>query len=399
MQTLVETAKIYGKFLSSTALLAAFLCATEAPVLASLHPGDKIDVTVLNHPELSGPATIDASGDVSLPVAGTVRAASYEPTELADRIRDRLVAYVRKPAVIVQLQEQSQSVFVSGGPSGVLHYEPGETLTSVVDQLELTPVQRTESAMNPHDELGTGTSGSQQRVTNGPLDLFNGPIDFTRVSILRDAKELGPFDVLALRSSGEPGPALLPDDTIQLANKPIAVKVTGDVPEPGMAYLDPTEPLSHALDQVGGTDATSTQTAISLERDGTSRVVSLGSVTFAEPARNGDVLFVPRAPRVDVLGTVVKPGETFLRGNQSLVAAIYYAGGPDRFANLKSVQVVHDGKKSEYNLRSIQKGHGGANPTLSDGDVVFVPQGSTIDAQTIFTALTALTGVGYLIYR
>lgn len=398
MQTLVKTTTKYGRILSSTALLLAVVCASDAPVLAALHPGDKIDVTVLNHPELSGPATIDASGDVSLPVAGTVRAASYEPTELAGRIRDRLVAYVRKPAVIVQLQEQSQSVFVSGGPSGVLHYEPGETLTSVVDQLELTPVQRAESAINPHDNLGSG-SQSQQRVTNGPLDLFNGPIDFKRVSILRDAKELGPFDVLGLRSSGDPGPALLPDDTIQLVNKPIAVKVTGDVPEPGMAYLDPTDPLSHALDQVGGTDPTSTQTAIALERDGTSQVVSLGSVTFAEPARNGDALFVPRAPRVDVLGTVVKPGETFLRGNQSLVAAIYYAGGPDRFANLKSVQVVHDGQKTEYNLRSIQKGHGGSNPTLVDGDVVFVPQGSTIDAQTIFTALTALTGVGYLIYR
>jgi protein involved in polysaccharide export with SLBB domain len=398
MQTLVTTATKYGKFLSSAALLTAVLCITDAPVLAALHPGDKIDVTVLNHPELSGPATIDASGDVSLPVAGTVRAASSEPTELADRIRDRLVAYVRKPAVIVQLQEQSQSVFVSGGPSGVLHYEPGETLTSVVDQLELTPVQRTESAMNPHDDLGTGAQ-SQQRVTNGPLDLFNGPIDFKRVSILRDAKELGPFDVLALRASGDPGPALLPDDTIQLADKPIAVKVMGDVPEPGMAYLDPTDPLSHALDQVGGTDPTSTQTAISLERDGTSQAVSLGSVTFAEPAHNGDVLFVPRAPRVDVLGTVVKPGETFLRGNQSLVAAIYYAGGPDRFANLKSVQVVHDGQKTEYNLKSIQKGHDGSNPMLADGDVVFVPQGSTIDAQTIFTALTALTGVGYLLYR
>jgi protein involved in polysaccharide export with SLBB domain len=397
MQTLVKTTIKYGKFLSSTALLVAILCATEVPVLASLHPGDKIDVTVLNHPELSGPATIDASGDVSLPVAGTVRAASYEPTELADRIRDKLVAYVRKPAVIVQLQEQSQSVFVSGGPSGVLHYEPGETLTSVVDQLELTPVQRTESATNPHDNLGSGSQS--QRVTNGPVDLFNGPIDFKRVSILRDAKELGPFDVLALRSSGDPGPALLPDDTIQLANKPIAVKVTGDVAEPGMAYLDPTDPLSHALDQVGGTDGTSTQTAISLERDGTSQVVSLGSVTFAEPAKNGDALFVPRAPRVDVLGTVVKPGETFLRGNQSLVAAIYYAGGPDRFANLKSVQVVHDGQKTEYNLKSIQKGHAGANPTLVDGDVVFVPQGSTIDAQTVFSALSALTGVGYLIYR
>ena len=381
----------------SLGLLAWVMCAMAMPASAALHPGDKIDVVVLNHPELSGPATVDAAGDVSLPLAGTVGAMSIDAKQLAARIRDRLASYVRKPAVTVEVREQSESIFVAGGPSGVLHYQPGETLTSVVDQLELTPVQRTQTALNPHDDPGT-TSPSQQ-VTNGPLDLFNGPIDFKHVSILRDSKTLGPFDVLALRSNGQPGPSLMPDDTIQLSNKPIAVRVTGDVSEPGVAYLEATDPLSRALDQVGGTVQTSTQTAITLERGGISQTVSLGGVAFSQPAQNGDVLVVPRAPRVDVLGTVVKPGETFLRGDRSLVAAIYYAGGPDRFANLKSVQVVHDGVKTDYNLRNIQKGRGGDNPMLADGDVVFVPQGSTIDAQTIFSGLAAITGVGYLIYR
>jgi polysaccharide export outer membrane protein len=366
-----------------------------AAYASSLHPGDAVTVTVLNHPELSGPATIDASGNVSLPVAGSVPAAAADAPTLAERIRSRLAPYVRKVAVIVRVDSQSQSIFVTGGPSGVLRYQPGETLTSIVDQLELAPVDRPRpSAINPSDDLGASRANE---VTNGPLDLANGPIDFTRVSILRDKRTLGPFDVVALRAAGKPGPQLVPDDTIALSNKPIAIRVTGDVTTPGMAYLDPTDPLSRALDQVGGPVSTATQTSLTLDRGGVSSIVSMGSAALSQPAQNGDVLVVPRAPRVDVLGTVVKPGETFLRGDQSLVAALYYAGGPERFANLRSVQVIHDGRKRDYDLHGIQKGRTGDNPQLVDGDVVFVPQGSTIDAQTIFSGLAAATGIGYLI--
>jgi protein involved in polysaccharide export with SLBB domain len=286
-------------------------------------------------------------------------------------------------------------VFVSGGPSGVLRYQPGETLGSILDQLELTPVDRPQTAVNPNDYAVPQT----QRVTNGVADLFDGPIDFTKVTILRDSKQLGPFNLVALRDAGQPGPSLLPDDTIQLVNKPIAVRVSGDVLTPGVAYLDSKDPLSRALDQLGGAAPTSTETSITLIRGGVSDIVSLGGPTLAQPAQNGDALIVPRAPRVDVLGTVVKPGETYLRGDQSLVAAIYYAGGPDKYANLKYVQVIHDGARTEYNLKNVQKGRAGSNPILTDGDVVFVPQGSTIDAQSIFQALGAVSGFGWLIYR
>jgi hypothetical protein len=76
--------------------------------------------------------------------------------------------------------------------------------------------------------------------------------------------------------------------------------------------------------------------------------------------------------------------------------AIYNVGGPDRYANLKAVQVFHNGVKTEYNLAHLQKGHEGDNPPLVDGDVVFVPQGSTIDASLIFQAIASL---GFLVYR
>ncbi|HTJ27005.1 MAG TPA: polysaccharide biosynthesis/export family protein [Candidatus Limnocylindria bacterium] len=361
----------------------AFTGFTGAQADAALHPGDKIDVTVYNHPELSGPHTLDASGNVALPIVGTISALNVEPNDLAERLKVRLAPYVRQVAVDVQLDAQSASVFVAGGPNGVLRYQPGMTLTSVVDQLQ---------SRNPAPAVdeADATSVSAHDVVNGPLDLINGPIDFHKVTIQRENRVLGPYDLLALRAKGEAGPTLVPDDTIQLVDKPVMVSVQGDVEKPGTAYLSNNEPLMQAIVQVGGTASTSSQAAITLERGGQSQVISMGNPLFSQPAQNGDRILVPRAPRVDVLGNVVKPGETMLRGNTTLVSAIYYAGGPAQYANLKSVEVMHNGERKVYNLARIQSGHTGDNPDLVDGDVVMVPQGSKFQWSDVWSALGSL---------
>jgi protein involved in polysaccharide export with SLBB domain len=350
---------------------------------AALHPGDKVNVTVYNHPELSSTPTVDAAGNVALPVAGTISALNLEPEQLAERIRARLAPYVRKVAVDVRLDVQTASVFVAGGPVGVLKYQPGETLTNVVDQLAASVPLR------PLDAQGAQAVAAHDVVTSG-LDLVNGPIDFHRVRILREGRVLGPFDVLALRSSAETGPSLAPNDTIQLVHKPVAVAVGGDVERPGTAYLDANEPLSEALNQVGGLAASSSQAAIVLDRGGVRKTVSIGNPEFSQPAQDGDRLIVPRAPRVDVLGNVAKPGETLLRGDPTLVSAIYYAGGPAQYANLRSVVLMRNGQRTTYDLGKIQKGGTGNNPTLQDGDVVLVPQGSKFQWSDVWSALGAL---------
>ncbi|MDB5093080.1 MAG: Capsule polysaccharide export protein [Candidatus Eremiobacteraeota bacterium] len=349
---------------------------------AALHPGDKVDVQVYNHPELSGVRTLDAMGNVSVPVAGSVAAANLEPRDVADRIRAKLAPYVRQVAVQVRLDTQSESIFVAGGPGGSVKFVPGETLSSVVDRLQTTHV-------TPQAQSTTDSSG----VVRGSdaVDLFNGAVDFRRVSVMREGTVMGPFDLLALRAGGQLGPTLAPNDTIQLVNKPIAVTITGDVQHPGIAYLRDGEPLAQALAQVGGASpTTSTQTGIVLDRAGSANRVSLGGDQFAQPAQNGDRLFVPRAPHVDVVGNVTKPGDVVLRGNPTLVSAIYYAGGPSQYANLKAVQVIHGANKNTYNLDALRKGRAGENPTLSDGDVVLVPQGSTFDLNQVWSAIGAL---------
>lgn len=337
-----------------------------------LHPGDKIDVTVFNHPELSGTCTIDASGNVSLPVAGSIVARNLGSDALADVIRDRLVPYVRDVAVQVKLDTQTATIFVAGGPNGVIPYVPGMTVASAIAYLDRVPA-----------------TPAPNGAPSG-IDLVNGPIDFRHVRIVRNGTRLEPVDVIRLRETGQTGPDLQPDDTIQLVDKPVAVQVAGDVARPGMAYLEANEPLSHALTQVGGLTASARIDQLQLVRSGETQYVSPGSPVFSQAARSGDQIVVPRATHVDVLGTVVKPGDTMLRGSNTLVSAIYYAGGPAQFANLRAVQVIRDGQKRQYDLGKVEKGGNGANPELADGDIVFVPKGSTFQWSDVWGALGSL---------
>lgn len=80
-------------------------------------PFDKLSIDVFGVEELSGKKVqIDAGGDVSFPLIGTIRAAGKTPEELATELEDRLrAAFVRNPQVTVNLEETiSQVVAVDG---------------------------------------------------------------------------------------------------------------------------------------------------------------------------------------------------------------------------------------------------------------------------------------------
>jgi protein involved in polysaccharide export with SLBB domain len=376
-----------------TVLIAALMFSTNAVAGAEtiLHAGDKIDVTVFNHSELSGLRTIDASGNVALPVIGSVHAANMSANALGSIVQRKLVDYVRDVAVEVKLDTQNTTVFVAGGPNGSIPFVPGMTLGSAVAFLGWPTPTQPQAPNTP--QVATYDSAT------GTANLINGPIDFRHVILARNATTMGPYDVIAMREAGQMGPALEPNDTIQLVNKPIAVTVSGEVEHPGIAYLNPTEPLSQALKQVGGSAASARIDQLQLVRDGQTTFVSAGDVAFTQPAQNGDAVIVPKAIHVDVLGTVERPGDTALRGSDTLVSAIYYAGGPAKYANLRAVQIIRNGQKTQFDLGRVKKGADGTNPVLHDGDVVFVPEGSTFGWSDVWAALGSIGAIGFSVNR
>jgi protein involved in polysaccharide export with SLBB domain len=342
---------------------------------AAVQPGDKLNIIVFNHPELSVQTTVDASGKVSLPVAGLVEASYAEPNVVAERVRERLTPFVPNVAVDVQVLAQSTSLFISGGPGGVLTYAPGETLTDAV---------QTALVVN----RATTSTGVPLTVSATNIDPFRSPVDLHNVRVLRNGSLFGTYDVQALLEHGTTGIAMQPGDTIGLAYKPVAVTVTGQVMDAGIAHLWPTEPLSNALLQVGGVNATTAGFAIILNRGGQQQIVTTTSAAYSEPAHDGDVLTVPPAIHVAVTGDVNKPGNVALLGDPSLLSALYLAGGPNAVGDLANVKIVHQGQTTSYDVTKVTHGEPGAVASLADGDTVYVPASPHhVDYRGIFNSI------------
>jgi protein involved in polysaccharide export with SLBB domain len=344
------------------------------PAAAAVHAGDQLLVTVYGHPELSGAVDVDGAERISLSLAGTIDVQGLDLHQIADRIKAALEPYVIKPAVDVQLKSQLPVLFVSGGPGGVLKYQPGETLSAALADL---PVNGKPSVSTLSTVANEGSGRNLDQLASSRIDL-------RRIGVERDGASLGIFDVTALSSSGQSGPVLHAGDTIVLVDKPVAVRVAGDVQVPSIAHLWTDEPLSDAIVQAGGLNASAATSHIALARGGTTQFVALGDPVFSQPPAKDDSLLVSTAPRVAVAGLVDKPSTVVLKTNFSLLNAIFAAGGPTKWADLGKVQVESNGTRTSYDITKLVHGDMTQNPQLKDGDLVFVPEGHRIDYTGIF---------------
>ncbi|MDB5027035.1 MAG: hypothetical protein JWO66_724, partial [Candidatus Eremiobacteraeota bacterium] len=66
----------------------------------------------------------------------------------------------------------------------------------------------------------------------------------------------------------------------------------------------------------------------------------------------------------------------------------YQAGGPNKWGDIRHVAVMHAGARTEYDITALSHGARNENPTLGDGDTVFVPEGHKVDFQAVFSALS-----------
>jgi protein involved in polysaccharide export with SLBB domain len=356
----------------------ALIAATAAPSLATIRPGDTLYIKVWNHPELSKQVTVDASGDVRVPLSGVVMVAGLDETEAGKQLADALRPSIAYPAVSVETTEQGKSIFITGGPGGVIKYLPGETLSTAIADLMQSIPEVTQSL---------NEAGQSLTKVDGSSAAARARIDLQRVRILRDGKQLGEYNTVAYGPTGETGPLLEPGDTIAFSYKPIQVRVLGDVARPGMTYLSADQSVSEAISQAGGLLPTAASNHVLLQRGEQARSLALGDPAFNGPAQSGDVVTVPEAPRVNVIGTVVTPGVVALKSDSTLLSAMYTAGGPTKQANLKDVQVVHGTVRTSYDVTALTHGDMSQNPTLVDGDTVVVPQGHNFDWTGAFSIL------------
>jgi protein involved in polysaccharide export with SLBB domain len=328
------------------------------PAIAAASPlraGDRVAVTVFNHPELAVLAgTIDADGDLAMPIVGNVAIAGAEPDAAADRIGSAMQKYLRKPVVQLNVLQQNATISIVGGPNSSLPYVPGQTLSSVASSMLATP-----------------------------------GLDFTHVTVDRDGKRLGQYDTADLLRKADPGPALQPGDRVAFAQKPVGVNVAGVVKTPGMVYLNAGATVADAVYAAGGVTSDAAIGALDLLRNGQHQHLALSSDAAQTPALVGDVVTVPQALHVSVTGKVARPGDTALINGTTLYAALYQAGGPVQYGDMSHTEVVHDGIRHVYDVTKIPSGDAAQNPHLVEGDVVYVPTGHHVNLGDIFGAITS----------
>jgi polysaccharide biosynthesis/export protein len=361
--------------------VAMFSHPASAVAQTPIRPGDKLQITVFNHADLSQQVVVTANGDAPVPLAGGVSVEGVNEAVAAKRIAAALTPYLRRPTVEVRILQQGQSIFFTGLMVGVQPYRPGETLGSAVAAFT----------------TGQSETGAPENAIVSQGAARATAVDFRRVRIERGAIASEVINLEALARQGDSGPRLQPGDIVLLAAKPIRVDVRGDVRTPATVYLYPGEPLTQAVNEAGGFRPTTSLAGIALHRDGKDRLVSAAGAEFVAEAHDGDIVTLRPAPHVSVLGSVEKPGDTTLQVGSTLLSALYEAGGPNRYADLKHIKVLHGGTQTIHDVQQLTHGDLSQDVTINDGDVVYVPEGHKIEPNGFFNAIGALASLKFLL--
>lgn len=167
------------------------LTAADRPSL--IGPLDTIQVDVFNVPDLGREMQVDASGRISMPLAGTIEARGRTAAELADAIEAALRGrYIRNPEVTVNIKSSvSQVVTVDGQV-----VEPG--LYPVTNQMTLT---RAIASAKGFSEFARQEDVVILRTANG-------------------RRMAGLYNVAAIRRGAYDDPAIFANDVIVVGDSP-----------------------------------------------------------------------------------------------------------------------------------------------------------------------------------
>lgn len=101
---------------------------TEAEYI--MGPGDLIEISVWNHPELTKTMRIRPDGRVGFPLVGDIQAEGITPSRLTDKIQRRLTKYLKNPKVsVIVMDYKSKNILVIGDVKtpGIYQYEGNMT--------------------------------------------------------------------------------------------------------------------------------------------------------------------------------------------------------------------------------------------------------------------------------
>jgi polysaccharide biosynthesis/export protein len=318
-------------------------------------PDDQLDISVLEAAELDRSPRVSASGEISLALVGTVRAAGLTARELEIVIEELLRQhYIKEPHVSVQVRDiQSHPISVFGAVKkpGVFQVRGPKTVVEMLSMAEGLDVDAGETVIVEH----VGNAGASP--VTAATKLPDSPVVVS------------------------PVPPVTPDESIGAAAK--------SAPSPPGG-----QPASATTEYAGAI-------AIDLKK-----LLGTGDPALNVLVYPGDVVKVPRADLVYVVGEVGRPGGFELKTNESVsvLQAIALAQGLTHTSSSSHSRIIRTngdtGERLEIpiNLNKILAGKI-ADPILEPRDIVFVPNSAS--RMALYKGMDAAVsiGSGVAIYR
>ena len=240
-------------------------------------PQDVLTVVIWSRPELSGQFTVDADGNVKLPLIDRVKVSGLTARRIEEAVTKRLLdGYLKNPQVSVSVEQyKSQRVFVQGEvrQPGVYVLSGETTLLEILTKAgQVTPEAGSEVVL---------VRPPASRTANGPVGPDNG-----------EGAEVKRIDLLALQSGSANSNVVLRDgDTI---NVPLAEKVyiIGHVMNTGAYNIRKNTTVQQALALAGGVTDRGASNRVKIRRlqNGKPKEISVEMDDLVEP---GDTIVVP----------------------------------------------------------------------------------------------------------
>jgi polysaccharide export outer membrane protein len=309
---------------------------------SNIGPDDLLNISVFEAPEMNCAVRVAASGEISLPMLGVVHAGGLTPRELE--------------AVLQGLLRRS---YIKDPHVGVFVQELQSQPVSVVGAVKIPGVFQIRGSKTVIEVLSLA-----QGLTDDAGDA---------VLIMRGAGIAAPTGMNAPNSA---------------ASRPITARSGEVFPSGNAARITPPETKDAILE-------------INLKELLESADSALNVSVFP-----GDIVKVPRAGIVYVVGEVTKPGGFVLQNNEriSVLQALALAQGPTHTSAIGSARIIRTdpatGKRTEIptNLGKIFSGKA-PDPFLQPKDVVFVPNSAAKSVLYRGTETALQTAAGVAIYK
>jgi polysaccharide export outer membrane protein len=314
----------------------------------TIGPEDLIEITVFEAKELDRTVRVSTSGEISLPLIGSVRAAGLSPRQLEYVLQELLRrTYLKDPHVSVfvhEMQSHPVSVFGAVRKAGVFQLRGPRTLVEVLSLAEGLDAD----------------AGDMVVLTRGGA-YYNPSRSIPQSSTAQPANPSGTSPQKATQEPSTPAEA----------TPTLEARIAGETLE------------------------------ISLKR-----LLETGDPTVNVLVYPGDLVRVNRAGIVYVVGEVKKPGGFVLKTNEkiSLLQAVALAEGPTSVAAQGRSRIIRTdeltGKREELqvDLGKILEGRA-PDPMLHARDIVFIPHSTA--RRTSYRAAEAAIGIvsGIIIWR